>query len=83
MDDLPSDCTIVFVLGAAGSGKSTQCKRLAKELGYTHLSSGDLLREEVARGTALGGFQVANAGNANQVMESPEGTQPDTCIPLN
>ncbi len=54
MEPVPPDTTIVFVLGAAGSGKSTQCRRLAEALGYTHLSSGDLLREEVERDTALG-----------------------------
>jgi len=45
---------IVFVLGAPGSGKGTQCERLRDEFGYTHLSTGDLLRAEVASGSALG-----------------------------
>ncbi|XP_050215217.1 UMP-CMP kinase 3-like [Mercurialis annua] len=36
---------IVFVLGGPGGGKSTQCSNLAKEIGYTHLSSGELLRK--------------------------------------
>ncbi|GAX78998.1 hypothetical protein CEUSTIGMA_g6438.t1 [Chlamydomonas eustigma] len=54
LPDVPRDTVIVFVLGIAGSGKSTQCKRLSQQLGYTHLSSGDLLREEVQRGTAIG-----------------------------
>ncbi|MCY4643215.1 MAG: nucleoside monophosphate kinase [Bacteriovoracales bacterium] len=44
---------LVF-LGAPGSGKGTQAKRLAKEKGHVHLSTGDLLREEVAKNTALG-----------------------------
>jgi len=51
---VPEDTTVVFILGSPGSGKSTQCKRLVDEYGYTHLSSGDLLREEVASGSALG-----------------------------
>ncbi|KAI8922607.1 adenylate kinase-domain-containing protein [Entophlyctis helioformis] len=45
---------IVFVLGGPGSGKGTQCVRLAKEFNYAHLSAGDLLREEVATGSELG-----------------------------
>lgn len=45
---------IVFMLGAPGSGKGTQCGKVDKDLGYTHLSSGDLLRAEVAAGTAVG-----------------------------
>jgi adenylate kinase/UMP-CMP kinase len=44
--------TILFVLGAPGAGKGTQCA-LIKEAGWTHLSTGDLLRQEVALGTEL------------------------------
>ncbi|KNE64646.1 hypothetical protein AMAG_10003 [Allomyces macrogynus ATCC 38327] len=45
---------LIFVLGGPGSGKGTQCARIAVELNLTHLSAGDLLRAEVARGTPLG-----------------------------
>lgn len=46
---------IVFVLGAPGTGKGTQCERIVKEFGYVHLSAGDLLREERQRpGSAFG-----------------------------
>mmetsp|Transcript_134665 Transcript_134665/g.340366 ORF Transcript_134665/g.340366 Transcript_134665/m.340366 type:complete len:321 (-) Transcript_134665:35-997(-) len=37
---------VVFVIGGPGSGKGTQCERIAKELGYVHLSAGELLRAE-------------------------------------
>ncbi|XP_044726858.1 UMP-CMP kinase [Chrysoperla carnea] len=37
---------IVFVLGAPGSGKGTQCQNIVKEFGFDHLSAGDLLRAE-------------------------------------
>jgi len=33
-------------LGGPGVGKGTQCARLAEDLGFQHLSVGDLLREE-------------------------------------
>ena len=39
---------ITFVLGGPCSGKGTQCAKLVEEFGYTHLSSGDLFRAEVA-----------------------------------
>lgn len=39
---------VVFVLGAPGSGKGTQCSKIVDRYGYTHLSAGDLLREERA-----------------------------------
>ena len=45
---------IVFMMGGPGAGKGTQCKSLVKEFGYTHLSTGDLLRSEVAKGSELG-----------------------------
>ncbi|KAJ1551211.1 hypothetical protein HK405_014950, partial [Cladochytrium tenue] len=45
---------IFFVLGGPGSGKGTQCERLAKEFNLCHLSTGDLLRKEVQNGTDIG-----------------------------
>ena len=45
---------IIFVLGGPGSGKGTQCEKIVEKYGFTHLSSGDLLREEVASGSARG-----------------------------
>jgi adenylate kinase len=44
---------LVF-LGPPGSGKGTQAVRVAKQLGITHLSTGDVLREAVKNGTDLG-----------------------------
>ncbi|XP_053549482.1 UMP-CMP kinase [Bombina bombina] len=37
---------VVFVLGGPGAGKGTQCERIVEKYGYTHLSAGDLLRDE-------------------------------------
>lgn len=45
---------IVFVLGGPGSGKGTQCAKIVKEFGYTHLSAGDLLRDEQKSGSVHG-----------------------------
>lgn len=45
---------IVLVVGGPGSGKGILSDRLAEECGIVHLSSGDLLREEVERDTPLG-----------------------------
>lgn len=44
----------IVLLGAPGSGKGTQAQRLASKYGVPQVSSGDLLRDAVARGTALG-----------------------------
>ncbi|XP_077189941.1 UMP-CMP kinase [Paroedura picta] len=40
---------VVFVLGGPGAGKGTQCARIVAKYGYTHLSAGDLLRDERKR----------------------------------
>lgn len=37
---------IIFVLGAPGSGKGTQCANIVESFNYVHLSAGDLLRAE-------------------------------------
>jgi adenylate kinase len=45
---------IVLLVGGPGSGKGVLSRRLEQECGVVHLSSGDLLRDEVRRDTILG-----------------------------
>ena len=49
-----SPARIVLIVGGPGSGKGMVSKRLERECGVVHLSSGDLLRDEVSRETVLG-----------------------------
>jgi adenylate kinase len=44
----------IVLLGAPGSGKGTQAEHLQRELGLTHIASGDLFRDHVKRKTELG-----------------------------
>lgn len=44
----------LILLGPPGSGKGTQAVLLAERLGIPHISTGDILREQVAAGTELG-----------------------------
>lgn len=51
---LVHDIMRIVLLGAPGSGKGTQSQRLVQRFGIPQVSTGDLLRSAVARGTALG-----------------------------
>jgi adenylate kinase len=45
---------IGIIFGPPGSGKGTQAARIEDEFRLTHLSTGDILRSEVARDTEIG-----------------------------
>ncbi|KAG4946940.1 hypothetical protein AAZX31_15G191900 [Glycine max] len=44
----------VMISGAPASGKGTQCELIVQKFGLVHISTGDLLRAEVAAGTEIG-----------------------------
>ncbi len=46
--------TFIVMLGPPGAGKGTQAKRIARELGLPHVSSGDIFRENLKNKTELG-----------------------------
>lgn len=46
--------TFIVLLGPPGVGKGTQAKNLAEKTGLTHISSGDLFRENLKKQTELG-----------------------------
>jgi adenylate kinase len=62
----------VIFLGPPGAGKGTQAKELARKFGVPHLSTGDMLRENIAAGNALG-------AQAKPLMERGE-LVPDSII---
>ncbi|MCE5228313.1 nucleoside monophosphate kinase [bacterium] len=45
---------VVALFGPPGSGKGTQAERIVEEFGTTHLAPGNMLRDEIKRGTDLG-----------------------------
>lgn len=49
----------LLLIGAPGAGKGTQAQKIADHFGLVHISSGDLLREHVAKATSIG--QTAQA----------------------
>ena len=55
----------IVLLGAPGSGKGTQAKKLMADRNIPHVSTGDMLREAVAAGTRFGqqAKSIIDAGN--------------------
>ena len=45
---------VIFIIGGPGTGKGTQCKKLAQAFGMVHLSIGDILREQRVKDTDEG-----------------------------
>ncbi len=65
----------LIFLGPPGSGKGTQAKLLAERLGVPAISTGDMLRDAVRRGTPLG-------RRAQAIMEAGELVPDDLVIGL-
>ncbi len=57
----------LILLGAPGSGKGTQSAKLVDTLGYNHVSTGNLLREEIAKKSDLG-LKVKAVMDAGQLV---------------
>lgn len=49
----------IVIFGAPGSGKGTQSAKIIERYGLYHISTGEVLRDEIARGTKLG--KLANS----------------------
>ncbi len=60
----------ILLLGAPGSGKGTQSEQLVKLWGIPHISTGDLLRANMAQGTALGKIAQQSVNRGELVHDS-------------
>lgn len=60
-----TDSEVLLLMGPPGAGKGTQASKLARARVLTKLSTGDMLRDHVSRGTALGqeAKVIMDAGN--------------------
>ncbi|MCE9614112.1 MAG: adenylate kinase [Lentisphaerae bacterium] len=62
----------ILLLGAPGAGKGTAAERIRDAAGYIHVSTGDMLREAVKQGTAIGreadGYMKSGALVPDEVM---------------
>ncbi|KAJ8756042.1 hypothetical protein K2173_024589 [Erythroxylum novogranatense] len=66
---------VAIILGGPGSGKGTQCARISKEFGYTHLSSGEILRKESRS-------QSDKAEMIGKMLKEGALVPPDVTVPL-
>lgn len=60
----------LVMFGAPGAGKGTQAKRLSERLGVPHISTGDMLRENIEQGTELGRTAKAYMDRGELVPDS-------------
>lgn len=58
------------LFGPPGAGKGTQAKLMVEKFNFHHVSTGDLLRKEIAEGTELGKIAKALIDNGNFVDDS-------------
>ena len=61
----------MLLLGAPGSGKGTIASRIVRDFGLLHLSSGDLLRAQIAAGTKAGLEAKSYIDAGNLVPDRP------------
>ena len=60
----------IVIFGAPGSGKGTQSERIVEKFGIDHISTGDVLRAEIAAGTELGKSAKALIDNGQLIPDA-------------
>ncbi len=60
----------IILMGPPGSGKGTQAKMISDKLGFIHLSTGHLIREEQANDTKIGKLATHLADNGNYLPDA-------------
>lgn len=64
---IAQETDVVVFLGPPGIGKGTQAKIISEEYGYAHISTGELIREEIAAGSDVGKLMI-EAGKSDPVQ---------------
>ena len=64
------DMLNIVIFGAPGSGKGTQSERIVEKFGLDHISTGDVLRAEIAAGSELGKSAKALIDNGQLIPDA-------------
>ncbi len=59
----------IVIFGAPGSGKGTQSELMIKHYGLEHISTGDVLRSEIKKGTELGKLAASYIDGGNLIPD--------------
>lgn len=59
----------IVIFGAPGSGKGTQSDKLIEKYGLNHISTGDVLRAEIKKGTELGKMAASYINKGNLIPD--------------
>lgn len=60
----------IVIFGAPGSGKGTQSDKIIEEFGVAHISTGDVLRAEIKKGSELGKLAASIINDGNLIPDS-------------
>ncbi len=60
----------IVIFGAPGSGKGTQSDKIVEKYGFKHISTGDVLRDEIKNGTELGKTAKEYIDNGQLIPDS-------------
>ncbi len=59
----------IVIFGAPGSGKGTQSDLMIEKYGFKHISTGEVLRAEIAKGSEIGKTAAALINNGNLIPD--------------
>lgn len=59
----------IVIFGAPGSGKGTQSEKLIEKYGLHHISTGELLRDHIAKGTNIGKLADSYISNGQLIPD--------------
>jgi len=59
----------IVIFGAPGSGKGTQSDKMIEKYGLNHISTGDVLRAEIKKGTELGKTAASYIDNGQLIPD--------------